>query len=569
MMMPHAGPGSPRWRWAALSILCVTLLLVSLDLTILNVALPSIVRDLHATSSQLQWIVDAYAVAFAGLLLTLGALGDRVGRKWVFLAGLTVFAAGSAFSAFADSVELLTAGRVVMGVGAAALMPCTLSILTNVFSTDRDRGRAIGIWSATAGLGVAIGPILGGFLLVHYWWGSVFLINVPIAALGGLAAIFLVPNSRNPRAKPLDPVGMLLSILGFGLLLWAIIEAPSRTWTAPPVLGALAASAALIAGFIIWEHRRTDPMLPVSFFRSRRYSAAIASLALVLFALMGLLFLMTQYLQFVLGLSAFQAGLAVAPVALVLLVTAPFSAVLAHKIGTKSVVVPGLLLIAAGLGFLSQTTIGDGVRWCLPFFLLIGCGVGLAMAPSTDSVMGSVPKDEAGVGSATSDTSLQVGGALGVAVLGTALNLHYQHLMSALIGHHAMPPAIHDIILGSLGGALQVATRIPGPTGAALAGAARQSFVSGMDLALLIACIVVAAAAGVVLLALPQRPPPPPTPRKHPAGPPHTVTPPAAHPPLPVPRPPAPHSNPGTSRTSPTVLPGTPGNRPRATAVPH
>jgi len=517
-MTPDASPGSHRWRWATLSILCVTLLLVSLDLTILSVALPSIVRSLHATSSQLQWIIDAYAVAFAGLLLTLGALGDRAGRKWVFLAGLAVFAAGSAFSAFSAGVGWLTAGRAVMGAGAAALMPCTLSILTNVFSTDRDRGRAIGIWSASAGLGVAIGPVLGGFLLVHYWWGSVFLINVPIAVVGGVAAIFVIPNSRNARAKRPDPVGMLLSVAGFGLLLWAIIEAPGRSWGAPLITGALAASAALVAGFIVWEHRRTDPMLPVSFFRNRRYSAAIASLALVIFALLGLLFLMTQYLQFVLGFSAFRAGLAIGPVALVLLLTAPFSAVLARKIGTKSVVVPGLVLIAAGLGFLSQTTIGDGYRWCLSFFLLIGCGVGLALAPSTDSVMGSVPKDEAGVGSATSDTSMQVGGALGVAVLGTALNLRYQHLMTALISHHTVPPAIRDVILGSLGGALQVAARIPGPTGTVLAAAARQSFVSGMDLGLLIGAIVVAAAAALVLLALPQRPHHQESPPKHPFG---------------------------------------------------
>jgi EmrB/QacA subfamily drug resistance transporter len=518
-MTPHAGPGAHRWRWAALCILCVTQLLISLDLTILNVALPAIGTDLHATSSQLQWIVDAYAVAFAGLLLTLGALGDRAGRKWVFLAGLLVFAAGSAYSAFAHSAGLLTAGRAVMGVGAAALMPCTLSILTNLFPADRDRSRAIGIWSATAGLGVAIGPILGGFLLIHYWWGSVFLINVPIAALGGLAAIFAVPNSRNAQAKKPDPAGMLLSVLGFGLLLWAIIEAPSQAWTAPPILGALAASAVLIAGFLIWEHRRADPMLPVSFFKNRRYSAAIASLALVLFALMGVLFLMTQYLQFVLGFSAFQAGLAIGPIALVLLATAPFSAVLARKIGTKSVVVPGLLLIAVGLGFLSQTTMTSGYHWCLPFLLLIGCGVGLALAPSTDSVMGSVPKDEAGVGSATSDTSLQVGGALGVAVLGTALNLRYQHLITALIGHHALPTAIHNAILGSLGGALQAAARLPGPAGAALASAARHSFISGMNLGLLIAAIVVAAAACIVLLALPQRPPPPATPTRAPAQP--------------------------------------------------
>jgi EmrB/QacA subfamily drug resistance transporter len=515
-MRLDAGPGSRRWRWASLSILCVTLLLVSLDLTILNVALPSIVRGLHATSSQLQWIVDAYAVAFAGLLLTLGALGDRVGRKWVFLAGLLVFAAGSAFSAWSGSVGWLTAGRVVMGAGAAALMPCTLSILTNVFSADRDRGRAIGIWSATAGIGVAIGPILGGFLLVHYWWGSVFLINVPIAAVGALAAVFLVPNSRNAQAKKPDPVGMLLSVLGFGLLLWAIIQAPGWTWGAPPIVGALAASAALIAGFVVWERSLADPMLPVSFFRNRRYSAAIASLALVIFALLGLLFLMTQYLQFVLAFSAFRAGLAIGPVALVLLIAAPFSAVLARRIGTKSVIVPGLLLIAAGLGFLSQTAMGDGYRWCLPFFLLIGCGVGLALAPSIDSVMGSVPKEQAGVGSATSDTSMQVGGGLGVAVLGTALNTRYQHLMSALIGHHPVPQAIREVILGSLGGALQVAARIPGSTGAALADAARRSFLSGMDLALLIGSITVAAAAALVLLALPQHPPPPGTPTQAP-----------------------------------------------------
>jgi EmrB/QacA subfamily drug resistance transporter len=495
-----------RRRWPALAVLCVTLLLVSLDTTVLNVALPSIVRDLHATSSQLQWVVDAYAIAFAGLLLTLGALGDRLGRKWVFLAGLAVFGGGSAFSAWAGNVDRLTAGRVVMGVGAAALMPCTLSILTNVFEADRERGRAIGIWSATAGLGVAVGPVLGGFLLVHFWWGSVFLVNVPIAVAGGVAAVFLVPSSRNTRPKRSDPLAVLLSVVGFSLLLWAIIEAPDRTWTSPLVVGALGASAALIAGFVVWEHRRPDPMLPVGFFADRRYSVAIGSLALVLFALLGLFFLMTQYLQFALGFSPFRTGLGVAPVAVVLLATAPFSAVLARRIGTKSVVVPGLVLVALGLGLLSRATAASTYGWCLPYFLLIGAGVGLAMAPSTDSVMGSVPKEEAGVGSATSDTAMQVGGALGVAVLGTGLNLRYQHDMAALLAHHPVPAAAREAILGSLGGALAVAARVPGPTGTALAGAARQSFVSGMDLGLLIASVVVAVAAAVVLAALPQRP---------------------------------------------------------------
>src|SRR6516162_10201268 len=248
-----AGRSGGRWRWIVLSVLCVTLLLISLDNTILNVALPSIVRSLHASSSELQWIVDAYAVVFGGLLLTMGALGDRVGRKWVFMSGLVVFGSGSALAAWSPSADRLIAARAVMGIGAAALMPCTLSILTNVFVGERDRSRAIGFWSGTAGVGVAIGPILGGFRLIHYWWGSVFLINVPIAVLGLLATALLVPNSKNPAIERADPVGALLSIFGFGLLLWAIIEAPGRSWTSPVVLGAFAGSAFIITTFIVWE----------------------------------------------------------------------------------------------------------------------------------------------------------------------------------------------------------------------------------------------------------------------------------------------------------------------------
>ncbi len=291
-----------------MAVLCVTLLLISLDNTILNVALPSIVRSLHATSTQLQWIVDAFAVFFAGLLLTFGALGDRVGRKWVFMGGLVVFGVGSALAAWSGTPDRLTAARAVMGVGAAALMPCTLSILTNVFTADRDRARAIGIWSGTAGLGVAIGPMLGGFLLVHYWWGSVFLINVPIAAVGLAMTAFLVPNSKSPHARRPDPLGAVLSIVGVSLLLWGIIEAPNRTWTSPLVVGALASSVVIIIGFVVWERSIDHPMLPLEFFGNRRYSAAIASLALLLFALLGLFFLFTQYLQFGLGFSPSRRG---------------------------------------------------------------------------------------------------------------------------------------------------------------------------------------------------------------------------------------------------------------------
>ena len=491
-------------RRATLAVLCVTLLLISLDNTILNVALPSIVRSLHATSTQLQWIVDAFAIFFAGLLLTFGALGDRVGRKWVFMGGLVVFGVGSALAAWSGTPDRLTAARAVMGVGAAALMPCTLSILTNVFTADRDRARAIGIWSGTAGLGVAIGPMLGGFLLVHFWWGSVFLINVPIAAIGLIATAFLVPNSKSPHARRPDPLGAALSIVGVGLLLWGIIEAPEPDLDVSARCRCSGRSVVIIGFFVVWERSIDHPMLPLEFFGNRRYSAAIASLALLLFALLGLFFLFTQYLQFCLGFSPLKTGLAIGPIALVLLVAAPTSVIIARRFGTKPVVAGGLLLVAVGLGFLSRTTVHSTYGDAVPWLVLIGVGVGLGLAPSTESVMGSLPRAEAGVGSATSDTSMQLGGALGVAVIGTALNIRYQNFMSPLLAHQQIPPSIDKLILGSLGGALAVATHVQGKAGEALAEAARRGFVSGMDLGLVVAAVVVAVAGLVVLAALPN-----------------------------------------------------------------
>jgi EmrB/QacA subfamily drug resistance transporter len=488
-----------------LSVLCVTLLLITLDTTILNVALPSILGSLHATSSQLQWFVDAYAVVFGCLLLSLGALGDRIGRKWVFMAGLVVFAGGSALAAWSGSPDRLIVARAVMGVGAAALMPCTLSILTNVFIDEGDRSRAIGLWSGTAGLGVAIGPILGGVLLAHYWWGSIFLINLPIAAVGLVAAAWLVPNSKNPTAKQADPIGAALSIAGLALLLWGIIEAPSHGWTTPVILGAFVASAVIMLAFVVWERHCTHPMLPVRFFRNRRYSAAIASLALVMFAMLGMFFLMTQFLQFCLGFSPLRTGLAIGPVALVLLLVALFSDRAVRWLGTKAVVASGLLLIAVGLGLLSRTTVHDSYRDLLPWFLLLGAGLGLTLAPSTDSVMGSLPRAEAGVGSATSDTSIQIGGALGVAILGTLLTIRYQNYMTPLLASQHVPAAINHVILSSLGGALAVAGHTPGALGDALAAAARRGFVSGMDLGLIVAAVIVSAGSLIVLVALPDR----------------------------------------------------------------
>jgi EmrB/QacA subfamily drug resistance transporter len=480
-------------------------LLISLDNTVLNVALPSIARNLDASSSELQWMVDAYAVAFAGLLLSLGALGDRAGRKWVFMAGLVVFGGGSIVAAWSGSPLVLTMSRALMGVGAAALMPCTLSILTNVFTTERDRVRAIGIWSGTMGIGVALGPILGGVLLAHFWWGSVFLINVPIAFVGLIASIWLIPNSKNPSSFRPDAVGSFVSMLGLGLFLWGIIDAPSRGWTSPLVAGSLIAGTLLLAAFVVWERSIDHPMLPLRFFSNRRYSVAIGALALVLFSLIGMFFLMTQYLQFDLGYSPLQAGVRVIPVAVALLVVAPFSVLIARLIGTKYVVGTGLLLIALAFGLLSRTTMAGTYRDCFYPFVLVGVGVALALAPCTESVMGSLPKRHAGVGSATNDAAMQVGGALGVGVLGTVLNLRYQHVMTRAIAHAGIPTLIQRLIDSSLGAALAVAQRAPKHQGAELALLARRAFVSGMDEALVIATFVICAAGLVVLALLPNR----------------------------------------------------------------
>jgi EmrB/QacA subfamily drug resistance transporter len=501
----HSAIRPIRDRRLILTVLCVSLLIVSLDNTILNVALPVIVRTLHASSSSLQWIVDSYAIVFAGLLLVAGSLGDRLGRKWVFMTGLAIFSAGSAVSAFSGTADRLIAARAFMGIGGAAIMPSTLSILTSTFTEARERARAIGIWSGTTGLGVAVGPVAGGWLLAHFWWGSVFLVNVPIALIGLFAAVWLVPNSKNSNTKRSDPIGAGLSIVGMGLLLWGIIEAPNRSWTSPLILGAIAAALAVLTLFIIWERHSSHPMLEVSFFKSRRFSAAVGAMGLVMFALMGGLFLLTQYLQFSLGYTAFETGLRIAPIAAVLLVVAPLSSVVDRLVGTKPVVFAGMAIVALGFGLLTRVTVHDTYMDVLPAFLLIGLGTGLAFAPSTESVMGSLPVDQAGVGAATNGAALQTGGALGVGVLGSLLNTRYQNRLAPVLAHYKMPASILHLITGSLGGALAVSQKIGGVLGPELANFARRSFVSGLDLAVSVGAVVVGTAGLVVLVVLPNR----------------------------------------------------------------
>jgi EmrB/QacA subfamily drug resistance transporter len=494
-------------RGAILAVLSLTVLIINLDGTILNVALPTIVASLRATSSQLQWIVDAYIVVLAGLLLIAGSLGDHVGRKWVFIGGLVIFAVGSGASAFATTPDKLIMARSFMGIGAAAIMPSTLSILTNVFVEPRDRARAIGLWSGTNGLGLAIGPVVGGWLLTHFWWGSVFLINVPIAIVACIAAALIVPDSKNPAAKRPDPFGALLSLLGPALLLWGIIEGPTRGWGSHLILGTIGSALLVVAVLILWERRTSHPLLEVSFFNSRRFSVAIGGLGLTIFALSGGLFLLTQYLQFCLGYSAFQTGLRIAPIALVLLVVASLSPFAVRYLGTKVVVFLGMALITLGLALLAATTFHSTYVNALPSFLLMGIGSGLCVAPCTESVMGSVPIDLSGVGSATNSTALQIGSALGVAVLGSLLNTRYQADMASVLRHYSVPGSVAKATEGSLGGALEVAHHLGGTLGSQLRHSAQDSFISGMVFAVSVGAVIAGAAAVFVLLLLPSRAP--------------------------------------------------------------
>ena len=499
-------PPACRRRWVALAVLCVSLLLVTLDNTILNIALPVLVTALHASDAQLQWIVDAYAVVFGGLLLAAGSSSDRIGRKRVFLGGLVVFAAGSAASAFAASAGTLVAARAGMGVGAACIMPSTLSIISDLFRGPRERATAIGIWSATSGLGIALGPVIGGWLLEHFWWGSVFLVNVPIAVLGAAAAVWLVPDSRDPERRPVDVPGTVVATAGLVLVLWAIIESPTRGWADARVVAVGAGGLAVLAAFVVWERKgAATPLLLFGPLRDRRFSVAMSAVAMAVFALMGSLFVLTQYLQFSLGYSPFAAGLRVLPVAGLLAVAAPLSTAADRLVGTKAVVAAAMALIAGGLVWLNGTSVTDGYRQVLPGLLMLGAGAGLAIAPGTASVIGALPRERAGVGSATNGTALQVGGALGVAVIGSVLATRYQDRMDALLAGRGVPDQASHTITGSLGGALAVARQVGGRSGALLAAGARSAFVDAMGLALGVGAAVVGAGMLLVLLALPAR----------------------------------------------------------------
>src|SRR3954452_17109019 len=500
-------------RWLTLLVLCISLIVITLDNTILNVALPTLSRSaaqggLGASASQLQWTVDAYTLVFAGLLLTAGSLGDRFGRYRFLTIGLVIFGTGSLLSALAPSANALIATRALMGIGGACIMPATLSIITNVFTDPAERGKAIGVWAGVSALGIGLGPITGGFLLEHFWWGSIFIVNVPIVVAGLVLGYFLVPESKDPSHSALDPVGAVLSIAALGTILWAVIEAPGHGWGAPEIVGAFVVGAVLLGAFFAWELNSRHPMLDMHFFANPRFSAASGAITLVFLSLFGTLFLLTQYLQSVLDYSTVKAGAVLLPQAAVLMIFAPLSNVWVQRLGSKVVVTTVLLIVTASLVSFSAFQPDSSVLLVIGVTMLLGLGMANVLAPCTDSIMGSLPRAKAGVGSAVNDTTRQMGGAVGVAVFGSLMASHFH---STIVGklEDTLPVSVLTTVKDNVGQALGVAHQ-PGaaqPFRTQISNAANESFVSGLHLIGLAAAGVTLIAAIAVALFLPARAP--------------------------------------------------------------
>jgi EmrB/QacA subfamily drug resistance transporter len=492
-------------RWWTLAVLCLTLVLISIDNTILNVAIPTLAREFDATASQLQWIVDSYVLVFAGLLLTAGFLGDKFGRRGALMWGMAIFGVGSVAASMAGSASQLIACRALMGVGGALIMPATLSILTNTFRDPRERGKAIAIWAGCSGLGVALGPVTGGWLLERFSWGSVFLVNLPVLLLAIIGCLVVVPTSRDADAPRLDLGGAALSMAGLTALLWAIIEAPEHGWTSPRSLVAFAMAAGVLALFGIYESRHPAPMLNLAFFRNPRFSAASSAVTLTFFALFGSLFLVTQYMQSVMGYTALQSGVRYLPLAATLLVVSPMSAKLAHRFGSKVVVSSGLAAVATGLLLMLRLEADTGYAPVLLSMVVLAFGMGLTMAPATESIMGSLPPAQAGVGSAVNDTTREVGGALGVAVLGSVLSSVFGSRMVDVLDGGELPDEARHVAEHSVTGAVTVAHELGGAPGAALAEAAKAAFVDGLHTTSVVAAAVALVGSLIALVMLPAR----------------------------------------------------------------
>lgn len=497
-----------RNRWRMLAVLVVSLLVVVLDNSILNVALPTISRELSATNSQLIWAVDAYSLVFASLLFTWGVLGDRYGRRRVLVIGLVMFGVASALCAYAWSPETLIAFRALMGIGGAAVLPVTLAIITNVFPPD-ERPRAIGIWAGAVGAAIAIGPITGGFLLEHFWWGSVFLINVPIVIVGVTGIIALVPESKGGLLARIDPVGVALSVVGLMLLVYGIVHGgETKTWSDPAVWGSLVAGLAVLALFVAIEWRSDHPSLDIHLFDNREFSMSLVAVTLTFFGLMGATFFLIFYLQTVRGLTPLQAGVALLPLAIGQVITALRSDRLTKSFGPRVVIGSGMTLVSVSFLALVFLKADTPMAAVLLLYLAIGIGMGAAMAPATSAMMSTLPLSRAGAGSAVQNTVRQVGGALGVAILGTILSVVYGNRFDTLLPHLPGPAqaastsveSAHAIAQGGLAAGLITPQQF-----STLIDAANSSYMTALHVATVVTAVTVFAGALVAFLGLPNK----------------------------------------------------------------
>ncbi|HXX59252.1 MAG TPA: MFS transporter [Dehalococcoidales bacterium] len=506
-LSPMLNDAAYKKRWIALGFLILSLLVIALDNTVLNLALPSISDELGTTASGLQWIVDAYVLVFASLLLTLGSIGDRFGRKKVLQIGLIVFGLFSLGAALSRSTMSLTAMRAMMGIGGAAIMPSTLSILTATFHDPRERAQAIAFWTATFALGTGIGPLVGGWLLKYFHWSSVFYINLPVVVIAVIGGQFFIPDSRAEKPRSIDIPGCILSMSGLFALVYGIIQAGIDSWTAPSVLWAFGAAVVLLSGFALWERHVAQPMLPLHFFKNMSFTGANLTLTLVAFSLFGVFFFMSQYLQSVHGYTPLQAGIRLLPMAGAAFIGSASSARLAQRINTKFTVFLGVLVAATGLYYFYRISgIDTNYGLIVIGMCITAIGIGMTMSPATNSIMGSIPVDEAGVGSAMNDTTRQIGGALGVAIMGTLLNSAYIAKIDAVKWPVPLPAQVTDAIRGSIQGAHIAAQKLPSPALTKfVVDQANQAFTDSMAHALLVTAIIMTATAVMALFIIPGK----------------------------------------------------------------
>ncbi len=490
-------------RWWILAVMCLSLMVVMVGNTALNVALPVLSSELGASNSQIQWMVDSYSLVFAGLLFTAGAFGDRFGRKGILQAGLVLFGLAAAYAGFiADSAGGVIAARAVMGMAGAMIMPATLSILTNVFP-PKERARAVGLWAGVSGAGIALGPLLTGFVLEHFAWGAVFLINLPIILITLLATIWLVPKTADPEHTSLDPVGAGLSIVGLVALVYAIIEAPVEGWLSAPTLGIGALGLISLISFVVWERRVKHPMLDMSLFARPAFGISSLSLTLTFFALMGMFFSLSMLMQLVFGYSPLSSAIRMLPVAATMMVGAPLSTRFVERFGKRLVVTAGMLVVAAGTVILATIGLDSSYLHLVIGMIVLSLGMSTAMSPTTDLLMSSVPRNRAGMGSAMNDTTRELGGALGIAVLGSILASRYGSQIAEAV--KTLPAAAKEAASESLGGAIVVGQQIGGEAGATLIEAAKSSWLSGYHASLTVGAVLIAISAAVAYFGLPDK----------------------------------------------------------------